>query len=485
MTRRTVSLLLLPLLGCSSAGLAFGQNLVVTSGAAPYQVYQRGADNAAPIRAEGTVEGTAKAVEARIVSKGRVLQGFGWKQAGAVQGGRFAAEVASVPAGGPYRLELRAVGSPAITAVDNLLVGDLWVLAGQSNMEGVGNLQDTPLPSAMVNSFDMTDTWVAAEEPLHRLVDAVDSFHWRRHPEKKNEQLAGEALEKWIAERKKGAGVGLPFALEMVRRTGVPIGLVPCAHGGTSMDQWSPALKEQGGASLYGGMIRRIRAVGGKVAGVLWYQGESDASVKAAPLFKQKFIDLINATRTDAGAPNLPFYYVQIGRYISLSNPEPWNAVQQAQLEVETALPNLGMTTCLDCELDDGIHVGTDSFRLLAARMVNLAEGLAKGKVKRGPRPVSAWVEGNSALVKFSEINGHLTHRGRLGGFTIHDAEGKLLEVIYRQRISPRSPDTVELLFGGKLPEGARVFYGYGKDPYANLEDSMRMSCPAFSMAIR
>lgn len=476
MTRRTVFLILLPLFG-----LAFGQSLQVTSGASPYQVYQRGADNTAALSAEGTAQGAAKAVEARILAKGRVLQGFDWKQASAVQGGRFKAEVSKVPAGGPYRLELRVAGTQAVTAVDNLLVGDLWVLAGQSNMEGVGNLEDTPLPSAVVNSFDMTDTWVAAEDPLHRLADAVDSFHWRRHPEKKNERLTGEALEKWIAARKKGAGVGLPFALEMVRRTGVHIGLVPCAHGGTSMDQWSPALKDQGGASLYGGMIRRIRAVGGRVAGVLWYQGESDASEKAAPLFKQKFVDLIQATRADTGLPNLPYYYVQIGRYISLSNPGPWNAVQQAQLEVETELPNLGMTTCLDCDLDDGIHVGTDAFVLLGARMANLAQGRAK----RGPRPVSATVEGNAVLVKFNEINGHLAHRGRLSGFTIHDAEGKLLEVVYRQRISPKSPDTVELLFGGKLPEGARVFYGFGKDPYVNLEDSLRMSCPAFSLPIR
>lgn len=458
---------------------ALGQGLQVTGGAAPYQVFQRGASNTAAIRVEGTAQG--RAVEARLISKGLAVSGFDWKQAGTIQGGRFKAEIASVPVGGPYRLELRVAGSTAVTAVDNLLVGDLWVLAGQSNMEGVGNLENTPLPSALVNSFDMTDTWVAAEDPLHRLADAVDSFHWRRHPEKKNERLTGEALEKWIAARKKGAGLGLPFALEMVKRTGVPIGLVPCAHGGTSMDQWSPALKDQGGASLYGGMIRRVKAVGGRVAGVLWYQGESDASVKAAPLFKQKFIDLINATRADTGQANLPFLYVQIGRYINLSNPEPWNAVQQAQLEVETVLPNLGMTTCLDCDLDDGIHVGTDSFRLLAARMANLAQG----KTKRGPRPVSAVVEGNSVLVKFNEINGHLTHRGRLNGFTIHDAEGKMLEVVYRQRISPKSPDTVELLFGGKLPDGARVFYGYGKDPYVNLEDSLQMSCPAFNMAIR
>jgi sialate O-acetylesterase len=333
----------------------------------------------------------------------------------------------------------------------------------------------------MVNSFDMTDAWVAAEEPLHRLVDAVDSFHWRRNPEKKPERLSGEALDKWIAERKKGAGLGLPFALEMVRRTGVPIGLVPCAHGGTSMDQWSPALKEQGGASLYGGMIRRVKAVGGRVAGVLWYQGESDAGPKAAPLFKQKFIDLIAATRADTGLANLPYYYIQIGRYVNLNDPENWHFVQQAQLEVESAVPNVGMTTCVDCDLDDGIHVGTDSFRLLATRVANLAEG----KVKRGPRPVSATLDGSSVLVKFGEINGHLTHRGRLAGFTIHDAEGKQVQTLYRMRISPRSPDTVELLFGGKLPEGASVRYGFGKDPYVNLDDSLRMSCPVFNMPIR
>lgn len=475
MPRTTSLLTFLPLLAVA----ALGQGVQVTGGAAPYQVFQRDASNTAVIRVEGTAQG--RAVEARLIAKGLVVAGFDWKQAGAIQSGRFKADIAAVPVGGPYRLELRAAGTTAVTAVDNLLVGDLWVLAGQSNMEGVGNLEGTPLPSAMVNSFDMTDVWVAAEDPLHRIVDALDSFHWRRHPEKKNERLTGDALEKWIAARKKGAGVGLPFALEMVRRTGVPVGLVPCAHGGTSMDQWSPALKDQGGASLYGGMIRRVKAVGGRVAGVLWYQGESDASVKAAPLFKQKFIDLINATRADTGQANLPFYYVQIGRYVVLSNPEPWNAVQQAQLEVETALPNVGMTTCLDCDLDDGIHVGTDSFGLLAARMANLAQG----KVRRGPRPVSATVEGNSVLIKFNEINGHLVHRGRLSGFTLHDADGKMLEMIYRQRISPKSPDTVELLFGGKLPEGARVFYGYGKDPYVNLEDSLRMSCPAFNLAIR
>src|SRR6202023_1447306 len=113
--------------------------------------------------------------------------------------------------------------------------------------------------------------------------------HWPLNAERVPERLTGQPLENYVINRKKGSGLGLPFAVEMVARTGIPVGLVPCAHGGTSMDQWSPALKDREGDSLYGSMYRRFVAVGGRVRGVLWYQGESDASAKAAPEFEQKF----------------------------------------------------------------------------------------------------------------------------------------------------------------------------------------------------
>lgn len=472
----------LTLVAIASLAAASAQTLTITSGASSYQVFQRDASGSATISVSGTASQAAgRTIEARLVENGLSVPGFGWKSAGTVSGTAFKADIQKVPAGGPYRLELRVAGVAASASVENLLVGDIWILAGQSNMEGVGNLEDLPLPSAVVNSFDMTDTWVAAQEPLHRLVDAVDSFHWRRHPEKKNERLSGEALDRWIAARKKGAGVGLPFALEMVRRTGVPIGLLPCAHGGTSMDQWSPDLKDQGGASLYGGMIRRAKAVGGKVAGILWYQGESDANPAAAPLFKNKFTNLIAAARADLAAPNLPFLYVQIGRHVNPADAAPWNAVQYAQLEVESQDANTAMTTCLDCDMDDGIHVGTDSYLRLARRMAVLA----LGRAKRGPRPVSAVLSGASVFIKFDQINGHLTHKGRLSGFSIHDAEGKSVPLVYRARISPSSPDSVELMLGGKLPDGATVRYGAGRDPYVNLADSLDMPCPVFSLPVR
>ncbi|MBI4890278.1 MAG: sialate O-acetylesterase [Acidobacteria bacterium] len=467
---------IIPALACLALPL-LAQTLQVQRGAADYQVFQRGPGNNASLHIEGSAAGAAgKAVEARIVSAGMTLPGFDWKAAGKATAAAFAADLVNVPTGGPYRLEFRVAGASAVTAVSNILIGDLWILGGQSNMEGVGNLVNTPLPSAKVNSLDMTDAWVAAEDPLHRLVDSADRVHWRKNKEGELVRMQGEELAKWIANRKKGAGLGLPFALEMVRRTGVPVGLIPCAHGGTSMDQWSPDLKDKGGDSLYGGMVRRHALAGGKVKGLLWYQGESDASDKASPVFEQKFLDLIKAVRKDFNQPDLPFYYVQIGRHIANTGLAPWNFVQNAQLHAETQLPNLWMTGCADCDLDDTIHVGTDYNLILGRRLANLA----LNEIQRGPRPVAARLKGSVIEVEFTSVNGKLAHEGRLTGFVVVDAKGAPQPHIFRQRVSATNPNVVELLFYGKLPEGAAIQHGYGRDPYVNLRDSANMPAPIF-----
>jgi sialate O-acetylesterase len=457
----------------------FGQTLQLTQGAADYQVYQRGPANAATIQVSGAAANAAgKNVEARLVAAGRALNGFDWKAAGRVTASKWAAELKDVPTGGPYRLELRVAGATAVTSVSNLLVGDLWILAGQSNMEGVGRLNTIPLPlpSAVVNSLDMTDQWVTAQDPLHRLVDSVDSVQWGKNAAGQVAKLEGEELRAWIAKRYRGAGVGLPFALEMVKRTGVPVGLIPCAHGGTSMNQWSPELKEKGSASLYGAMLRRFQLAGGKVRGILWYQGESDASVVNAPLFEEKFVKFIQAVRADFNQPDLPFYYVQIGRVVSVDDPAPWNAVQNSQLKAETRLPNVWMTDCADCEMDDGIHVGTDYQLVLGRRLALLAEG----KTKRGPRPVAARLQDNVISVEFAEVNGGLTYEGRLTGFIVVDAKGAPSPNVYRARVSASNPNVVELLVNGKIPEGAAVQHGYGRNPYVNLHDQAGQPVPVF-----
>jgi sialate O-acetylesterase len=399
-----------------------------------------------------------------------------WTPIAQVNGGSWSGALRNVPAGGPYLIEIRAAGRAPSTAVHNVLVGDLWVLAGQSNMQGVGDLIGMEMPHELVHNFDMADRWQVAEEPLHTLASATDRVHWPLNAAKQPEKLEGARLAKYLAERKKGASLGLPFAVEMVRRNGVPIGLLSCAHGGTSMDQWDPDLKSKGGDSLYGSMLRRVQAAGGKVKGVLWYQGESDANPKSAPAFQQKFERLVAAIRTDFGQPDIPFLYVQIGRHISDSNVAEWNAVQEAQRKAESSIPNSAMIAAVDTALDDGIHVGTQDQKRLGKRMANLATGATR----RGPRPVSAQYANGTVRVVFSEVNASLRSAGRLSGFSVHSASGAALAAIYKARVDPDDRSAVLLSIAGKLPEGAVLRYGAGKDPYCNLRDDADMAAPVF-----
>ena len=461
-----------------SAALAIfcaqAQELRITGGVTAFQVFQRDGNNRADVKLSGTAR-TGQPVEARVLLRRAPLSTFDWKAIGTAQAGAWSGEIRGLPAGGPYRIEVRS--GAATAAVDEILVGDLWLLAGQSNMEGVGDLIDVEPRHELVHSFDQTDHWLAAEEPLHRLPDAADRVHWRLNADKQPEKLEGERLAQFIAGRKKGAGLGLPFAVEMVRRTRVPAGLLPCAHGGTSMDQWDPALKDKGGDSLYGAMVRRFRLAGGRVAGVLWYQGESDANPKSAPDFQRKFERFVAAVRSDFGQPDLPFYYVQIGRYVNNSNIAEWNQVQEMQRLAEASIPHSGMVPAVDFSLDDGIHVSTQDHKRLGVRLANLA---APGGIKKGPRPVSARLENGIVRVLFSDVNGSLHAPGRISGFTIHGPSGDPVPLIYKMRVDPDDPSAILLHLDRKLPEGAVLHYGWGKDPFCNVTDSQDMAVPVF-----
>lgn len=474
----------------SSLFAAFPQDIRITSGITDQQVLQRNAGQTADLHLTGTASGKKvnnRTVEARVVApNGVTLSGFDWMPVSKVQKVKWAGTVKGLPTGGPYRLEVRLQDGSSVVSISNILVGDLWILAGQSNMEGLGDLIDVQQPSPLVHSFDLADRWLIAEEPLHTLVDAADPVHWPVNDQKFPERWTGERLERYIANRRKGAGLGLPFAVEMVKRTNVPIGLVPCAHGGTSMDQWDPALKDQGGESLYGSLLRRFQAVGGNVRGFLWYQGESDAKPASAAAFQQKFENFVKAVRADFSEPYMPLYYVQIGRHISSANALEWNLVQAAQIKAERDIQQSGMAPAVDLSLDDGIHVGTQDLKRLGQRLADLASHdlfprlKNYGELKRGPRPAAAKFANGVVKVSFLEVNGRLQSEGRISGFSIHGSDGHAIPLIYKARVDPAEASTVLLYVQGRLPDKAVLWYGYGDDPYCNLRDAADMAVPVF-----
>ncbi len=460
---------------CLCAATLAAQSIRITSGAMPHQVFQRNDAGKADITLSGTaVDGEGKPVEAKLLRGIVPVFGFTSKKLGVVQNGQWTIKLTNIPTGGPYKLEVKIGGTKASEAIEDLLVGDIWVLGGQSNMEGVGNLENVQTQDDRVHTFDMVqERWQIAQEPLHNMPGAVDKIHWSLA--RRTDRLMGPALEDYNKNRKKGAGLGLPFAVAYAKASGVPVGLLPCAHGGTSMDQWDPAKwdKAAPGDSLYGSMMRRFEAAGGKVKGMLWYQGESDAGSKSTPLFKAKFENFIAKVREDFANPNLPFYFVQIGRHVNTQNVEFWNEVQEIQRLTETTVPNTAVFSAVDSDLDDGIHVSTPDLKRLGFNMA----AWATGKAQRGPRPLEPVVDGSLIKLPFRDVNGKLASAGRPSGFTIHAPTGEALPVIYKTQIDG---STVLLHIQGKLPEGATLRYGAGKDPYCNIRDEQGFGLVVF-----
>jgi sialate O-acetylesterase len=481
-----------------------------------FRVYQRDRDGRADIAVvpDPAVEG-ARIVSATVVQGNMITESIRFDDG----------KLRNVPTGGPYTItaNIRVGNASYQVTVPNVLVGDLWVLAGQSNMEGVGDLVNVTPPDPQVALLGMNGQWSRAEEPLHWLVDSPDPVHSGNPADR-----AKRAAEQHRT-RTKGASLGLPFAVALVQAARVPVGLVAAAHGGTSMGQWDPKKKGEGGNSLYGSFLRQVTLAGGKVKGVLWYQGESDANGEAAKIYPKVFADFIAAVRNDLGQPDLPFYFVQIGRFIRGGDPAPWNAVQEAERRLAESVPNTAVVPAIDLELDDGIHVGTQGQKRVGQRLAKIAlrelYGQAGATIPTFDRVNKG--AGNTLVVKFKGVNivagpasgaspmtmnpgtpavysvpgtqgsGMMMSMGRgraegsspgvvglkparhIGGFSIRKPDGTDIPLIFDAAVG-NARDTVILKLNGPLPEKAVLWYGHGYDPYCNLTDGLDMAIPVF-----
>jgi len=228
----------------------------------------------------------------------------------------------------------------------------IFLLAGQSNMAGRGPVEKadaTPDPRILVLH---DDAWHPATEPLHRDKPKVA-----------------------------GVGPGLAFARALLPHlpADVTIGLVPAAFGGTRIEWWAPDFSGEGqrwpdGSTLYTHALAQSRRAqkDGRLAGILWNQGESNlASTRAdgGQRYHEDLIALVTRLRTDLGNPALPFVAATLGPWqetagahlnavlLSLPRSLPHSAV------VNTLAP--GIKEQLRAKPDDPAHYDSASARLL------------------------------------------------------------------------------------------------------------------------
>lgn len=484
----------------------------ITQGIGHHQVVQRDRNNSVDLLVAGRAPSDLEAaVYVSVSDRGVPLKGFQDLPTGTARRGAWQAEIEDLPVGGPYRIDFWIGGKEGTgvlgASVLDVLVGDLWLLAGQSNMQGVGVLAAVEEPSTRVHALDLADRWRIAREPLHEMWEAVDPVYWAKSarsaglgPSPSGEELRKRAEERRRT-RRRGAGLGLSFAREVAREADVPVGLIPCALGGSSISEWDPDLKEQGGASLYGALLRRSRAAGGRVRGILWYQGEADARPpETVPLYPARLKRLIQALRHDLGDYDLPFYFVQLGRMLEwtyygsqgrMAPPriaEQFAAFRHNQALLNRQMPHTGMVAALDLSLDDAIHIATPDLKRLGRRLAHLALMDLYGRRDREPGPQLASIrvvedpnpKDHKLFVRYRGVNGRLRAAGRISGFSLHREDGSEVRAIYDAYMDPDRRDTVVLRYQQSLPPGTGLAYGWGTDPYCNLVDERDMAAPGF-----
>jgi hypothetical protein len=230
---------------------------------------------------------------------------------------------------------------------------NLWVfiLAGQSNMAGRGLVEPTDtLSDPRILTLGRNNTWIHAKEPLHFYEPDLT-----------------------------GLDCGLSFGKELVKYVpdSVSIAVIPCAVGGSSMDQWLGDSVHRS-VQLLSNLRNRVDYAKqyGTVKGILWHQGESDASGKLIPVYNQKLNKLISVFRQIVGQNDLPILIGELAAFAVPEKQDRWDSLNQIIHKVAGNDDNTYVigTEDLDTKGDD-VHFDSEGQRLMGWRFARMFAG--------------------------------------------------------------------------------------------------------------
>ncbi|MHB9025482.1 MAG: sialate O-acetylesterase [Armatimonadota bacterium] len=370
---------------------------------------------------------------------------------------------------------------------------DIWVLAGQSNMAGSGCGGPYETPSDDVWLFSLRDEWMIAREPfLRERYDAPEPAFKIMRGERMRNVIDDAYLRKMAEEYPRACsaggsgGLGLSFGKALAAAIGRPVGLIFCAKGDTRMEEWDPEYDGDPYMALYQATLRRIKAAGHPVTGILWYQGESDTFDDKGKVYAANLRKLVAAFRRDLGRPDLPFFYVQIAMCVMQTEDElpDWNLVQETQRRLEEELAPGGLCPAIDLPLWDGIHLSTPAQQRLGRRLSKVVRRRLYGDTQFdvGPRPVSVEREPGDPCqlrVRYASVNSRLLPADRVAGFSIL-APGEERNLVCSAVVAPDDLSTVLVRSYLPIPDGSVLWYGKGLMPFCNLVDAADLAAPVF-----
>lgn len=373
-------------------------------------------------------------------------------------------------AGGPYTLT--AKGSSTVTFTD-VMVGEVWQCAGQSNMDTRMNYSEYP---------NLADSIKKANYPLLRYVtmrQPNQTIQWQNVTPSTVGSLSA---------------TGYFFGRQLLDNLeGVAVGLVVTAVGGTTIAQWMDPETVSGDAGLkadatsgtmYDSWVKSV--VGYGIAGTAWYQGENDCSGGLQAYYAARLPLLIKGWRKQWGQGDFPFLVAQLAfahaKQTAAGGTSNYATVRDAQRATVAAASNAWLAVNIDIGSTTTLHYPD---KPTAGRRLGL---LARGGVYReaglalwqSPQPKEAWVVGSTAKVLFENTGtGLSTDDGQApSGFEVAGSDGKWV-----WGTATRKGDTIELT-SSSVSKPTQVRYAWSDNPIRNLRNSAQLPATPFHLPL-
>jgi len=431
--------------------------------------------------------------------------------------GRWSIYLSPGAAGGPFDMTVK--GTPAASGataetitLDDILVGDVWVASGQSNMEFLMHQAATAaqdLPQAGIGGMRLL---LVKKRAIEYPQEDVDTTGWAASTPETAKDFSAVA---WY------------FARDIVEREHVPVGIIDSSWGGTPADAWArmaalgqdaavapiftswgrmteaeqdvllrdkdrqrlveearaqgkpapelpwiPKLDSWGPGMLYNGMIAPLTPF--PIRGAIWYQGESNTAPDRASLYGRVFRDMIEDWRHQWGVGDFPFLFVQLANY-KAGGTADWPMLRQQQVKT-LALHNTGMAVTIDIGNPDNIHP-TDKLDV-GLRLARAARYLTYGETQleySGPIFRQATPEGSGIRAWFDHAKGLAAKDGALSSFEVAGADMKFFPAtatIDGTTVVATSPSVSEPLY---------VRYGWSNSPVCNLFNGEKLPASPFT----
>ncbi|MCX5759171.1 MAG: sialate O-acetylesterase [Candidatus Hydrogenedentes bacterium] len=430
--------------------------------------------------------------------------------------GKWLVKLPKAKAGGPYDLSI--AGKDNTLKFDDVLVGEVWVASGQSNMQ------------MAVNGTNNAKAEIAsAKFPNIRLFSVKRTV--ATQPQDNCEAAWTACTPESVPDF---SAVAFYFGREVHKALNVPVGLIHTSWGGTPAESWTsramlesaPELKDivvkwdktladypaaktaydaamvewqktadkakadgqpepkKPGApagpdspwlasGLYNAMIAPL--VPYAIQGAIWYQGESNAG--RAYQYRKLFPAMIEDWRKAWGEGPFQFYFVQLANFTKRL-PDPgdsdWAELREAQT-MTLKLPNTGMALAIDIGDADDIHPRNkqDVGKRLALNA--LAKAYHKDVVFSGPMYKSMQVKGNKALLSFDHADGGLVAKnGTLKSFAVAGDDKKFVWA------DAAIEGKTVVVSSSKVPKPVAVRYGWAHNPECNFYNGAGLPASPF-----